>query len=89
MGAIRAVMTFALVGVLLAGGVTLTGWRPARGQTDDLRPSIRDNPGSYRPSYASHTGYQRYKRATGGGGGGGVVYVGGGSRGSGGYGYGK
>ncbi|MCP4871980.1 MAG: hypothetical protein GY898_25020 [Proteobacteria bacterium] len=90
MNSIRTVMTFALIGVLLAGGVVLTGWRPANVTTEEVAPSVRGNPGSYKPLYASHTGYQRYQRASGGGGGGGVVYIGGGSRSSGGgHGYGK
>jgi len=90
MNAIRGVMTFALVAVLLAGGVAMGGWRPASVSTEEIAPSVRSNPGSYRPTYTSHTGYQRYQRSSGGGGGGGIVYIGGGSRSSGGgYGYGK
>lgn len=90
MSAVRTVMMVALVGVLLAGGVVMTGWRPANVTTEAVAPSVRGNPGSYRPLYASHTGYQSYQRSSGGGGGGGVVYIGGGSRSSGGgYGYGK
>ena len=88
MSAVRSVLALALVGVLVAGGVVLTGWRPATVATDELTPSVRANPGSYRPAYAHHTGYQPYRTSSGGGGG--VVYVGGGSRSSGGgYGYGK
>jgi hypothetical protein len=90
MSSIRAVMTFALVGVLLAGGVVMTGWRPGTVITEELTPTVRANPGSYRPTYSSHTGYQRYRRSSGVGGGGGVVYIGSRSRSSGGgYRYGK
>lgn len=90
MNALRSVLLVCFFGVVLSGGVLWTGWQPGKIVTEPLKPSIRANPGSYRPTYASHTGFQKVRRASGGGGGGGVVYVGGGSRSSGGgYGYGK
>ncbi len=85
MNAVRTVLLACLVGVVLTGGVFWTGWQPGKVISEPLKPSVRANPGSYKPTYASHTGYQSVRRASGGGGGGGVVYVGGGRRSGGGY----
>lgn len=54
--------------------VALCGYSYARGpgatsvKTEALTASIRDNPGSYKPSYSSRTGYVPARSSRGGGG---------------------
>lgn len=57
-----ALRTFFAMAALVVGGTSLmllAGWQPSRTATDTVPISIRDNPGSYKPSHAAHTGYHR------------------------------
>lgn len=52
---------------LLAGALVWGGWCPSSVQVDQAPVTVRDNPASYRPSYASYTGYRAPVSSSGGG----------------------
>ena len=48
-------------------GLGVTGIVAAGGPSEALNPSVRDSPGSFRPSYSSRTGWHSPTTSTGGG----------------------
>jgi hypothetical protein len=70
------IRTAALIAAFVVG---LCSWSYARGpgatsvQVEALAASVRDNPGSYKPSYSSRTGFVPLPASRGGGSG--VVFV--------------
>lgn len=60
---------FALGLALLAatGGMVATGWTPTSAQRETVPVSVRDNPASYKPSYALYRGYHVIYTTSGGG----------------------
>lgn len=57
MTALRNLSAACFFGVLFLGFVMFTGWRPASAKTEPIPATVRDNPGSYKPGLAAHTGY--------------------------------
>ncbi len=57
MTAMRNLAIGCFFGVLFWGLVMMTGWRPASAQTEPIGATVRENPGSYKPGLAAHTGY--------------------------------
>lgn len=60
---------FGLGLLLLAGasGIVATGWTPTRAKQETVPVSVRDNPASYKPSYALFLGYHVIYTTSGGG----------------------
>ena len=60
---------FGLGLLLLIGGAGLvtSGWSPTRTVRETVPVSVRDNPTSYKPSYAPYVGYHIIYTTTGGG----------------------
>jgi hypothetical protein len=86
MGLIRNASFLAFAIVALCGYSYATGPRGTSVKTEALAASVRDNPGSYKPSYSSRTGFLT-PAPRGGRGGGAVVFVPSGRSRSGGGGY--
>jgi hypothetical protein len=53
---------FAVLVVLVCGGVAISGRALKINQTEEVPVSVRDNPSSWRPSYG---GYSPYTRSSG------------------------
>ncbi len=58
------------LGLLLlagAGSLVTTGWTPTRAKQTSVPVSVRDNPASYKPTYALYRGYHVIYTTSGGG----------------------
>ncbi len=58
------------LGILMllgAGGLVATGWTPTSARQENVPVSVRDNPASYKPSYALFRGYHVIYTSSGGG----------------------
>ena len=58
------------LGLLLlagAGAMVTTGWTPTRAKQANVPVSVRDNPASYKPTYALYRGYHVIYTTSGGG----------------------